>query len=95
LLAASIEFFIDCILSVAAWILVQMVVPFFTLSDDWQQDVITSYYTGGKNPLYAHLNIWGAQQILTSEQPSCSIFTTTLPLPIDWLKHNYNSHVIM
>jgi len=42
-LATSIEFFIDCILSVAAWILVQMVVPFFILSDNWQQEAITSY----------------------------------------------------
>lgn len=43
LLATTIEFFIDCILSVAAWILVQVVVPYFILSDNWQQEAITSY----------------------------------------------------
>jgi len=48
-----------------------------------------------RTPLYAHFNIWGTQQTLTFEQPSSSIFTAVLPLPMDWLKHNYNSQVIM
>jgi hypothetical protein len=43
LLATTIEFFIDCILSVAVWILVQMVVPFFILCVHWQWEAITSY----------------------------------------------------
>ena len=43
LLATTIKFFIDSILSVAVWILVQMMVPFFILSDNWQQEAITSY----------------------------------------------------
>ena len=57
----------------------------------WKRSVVNALLT----PLYVHLNIWGTQQILTLEQPSSSLFTTTLSLPVDWMKHNYNSHVII